>query len=164
VVTDANIIINFLHIERLDILGSRLGSLRGLRFAIPDHVVDEITRERQASALARVMNEGLLDRLEITDLDEIQTLAGLLDRLGSGEAACLAIAMHRGFMLASDEKGYFRRIAIDRIGEERILGTAEIIIEAIRADVVGVAEADGWIAVLAKNRFVLPFDSFGGKV
>jgi predicted nucleic acid-binding protein len=44
VVADTSVLINFLHLDRLDLLGA----LPGYGFWIPEHVVAEITRPEQA--------------------------------------------------------------------------------------------------------------------
>lgn len=47
--------------------------------------------------------------------------------MGKGEAACLAMATTRGWMLASDDRGRaFRRLATERIGNNRLLDTPGI--------------------------------------
>jgi hypothetical protein len=41
------------------------------------------------------------------------------------EAACLAMAARRGWMMASDDQGRaFQRLARERIGSEQLMGTA----------------------------------------
>ena len=51
-------------------------------------------------------------------------------RVESGEAACLAIAQHRGYAILSDEKRRFEREAIARIGKKRLLRTEDILARA----------------------------------
>ena len=48
---------------------------------------------------------------------ELATYAELQHIMGSGEAACLAMAETRGWLIAPDEKRRFRREVIARLGE-----------------------------------------------
>jgi predicted nucleic acid-binding protein len=80
--------------------------------------------------------------------------------LGRGEAACLVLATANGWSIASDEKGRFHREAVSRLGEDRILGTVEFYLTALRTGQLTVAQADAEKAVLEANRFRMPFSSF----
>lgn len=156
VVADANVIINFIHIGRLDLLGK----LPGLRFVAPEHVVAEVVVAAQATALREAMERGDLEEATITEPQEIARYVQLTETLGKGESACLAIAESRGWMLASDERRAFRRTAIDSLGEQRLLTTPTLIVRAIRARLTTVAEADEWKELLEQQRFKTRFDSF----
>ena len=92
---------------------------------------------------------------------EAKTLfANLRDLMGRGEAACLALAATTGCHLASDEKKRFRRKAIELIGEGRIVRTEALLLAAIRCGRRTVAQADEYKAVLAANRYAMPFATF----
>ncbi|MBM4355165.1 MAG: hypothetical protein FJ109_15515, partial [Deltaproteobacteria bacterium] len=71
VVTDANVLINFLNVGRLDLLTN----LPGFAFVVPDHVDAEILREDQRSVLDRSYDEGKLQRQALTDLEGIEIFA-----------------------------------------------------------------------------------------
>lgn len=123
VVTDANVLINLIHVGRLD----------GRSFF----------------------------RIEqVTELETVALFAELRARLGRGESACLALAHRRGWTVASDEKGRFRREAEKRIGPERILGTADIFLMAIQGGRMTIVEADADKVALEGHRFRMPFTSF----
>ncbi len=82
-------------------------------------------------------------RVSITDPAEIALYAELRQRMGKGEAACLAIAAYRGWMLVSDDRGRaFCRLVRERIGEERLVGTPEIVHVARTAGVLSGKDAD----------------------
>ena len=157
VVTDANLIINLIHTSRLRLLGQ----LRPLRFVVPENVVAEIVKEDQPRHLAEAIASGLLEVCSITDGAELSQFAGLRSVMGAGESACLVLAEARGWHVASDEGGRFRREVIARIGKDRLLTTPAIYVLAIRAGLLTVAEADQDKAHLATKRFVMPFGSFG---
>ena len=127
VVADTSVLINFLHLGRLDLLGR----LPGYSVYIPEHVVAEMTR-----------------------------YAALRRGLGDGEAACLAIAEHRGWLVACDEKKRFRREAEATLGSNRILNTVSLIVLAILEGLVTVGEADEFKEQLAGRRFRILATSF----
>jgi predicted nucleic acid-binding protein len=112
VVTDANVLINLMHVSRLGLLGC----IPGHEFVVPDHVREEITTPEYRALLDRAIDDGWLKLEPITDLGAIATFAELIEHLGRGEAACIAIAAQHGWHLASDEKRRFRREAVARLG------------------------------------------------
>jgi len=153
---DANVLINFIHIERLDILGT----LREWTFVAPQEVTNEITDEAQVLALQNAFDAGHIQQTALSSIDEIEKYADFNRTLGKGESACLALALHRGWTIASDEKGAFHRTAIGEIGNERLITAPDIMLHAIHAGLASVDEADGWKDHLATRRFAMNFDSF----
>ena len=156
VAVDASVLINFLLLNRVDILGA----LSDYCFVVSDAVHKEITRPDQQILLSDAFDAKLLHKKKGTDPSELYVFAALTEVMGVGEASCLAAAEHRGWLLASDERGLFLRIARERIGENRILTTPEILLRAIRAGIITVEQADEAKACLEKNRFRMKFDSF----
>ncbi len=156
ILTDANVLINLIHIGQLDLLRQ----LPGYRFVVPEHVADEVQQDDQARRLAEAMADEVLAPTAITDLDEMALYTELHRTLGQGESACLAIAVHRRFSIASDEKKAFRRTAIKKIGEQRLMQTQDLIVMAIREGLVTVAQADQWKRELETKRFKVKFNSF----
>jgi predicted nucleic acid-binding protein len=96
----------------------------------------------------------------LEDIAELTTYAELRRVMGKGEAACLALAEARGWIVASDEKKRFRREVIARLGEERLVTTAGLFVLAIRAGLLSVEEADQAKAILERHRFRMKFRSF----
>lgn len=156
VVADANVLINLMHVGRL----AMCARLPGHEFVVPDHVRDEIKDAGQRSTLDDDVEAGVLRVESITDLTTIALYAELTERLGRGEAACLALAVEHGWIVASDEKKRFRREAEKRIGKGRIIGTAGLFVTAIHAGLLTVEEADADKAVLEAQRFRMGFRSF----
>jgi hypothetical protein len=72
----------------------------------------------------------------------------------------LALAQQRGWRVASDEGGAFRREAEQRLGPGRLVNTPGLLLSAIRAGVLTVEEADQAKAVLEQHRFRVRFKSF----
>lgn len=157
VATDTSVLINLIHAGRLDILGR----LEGWTFAVPSQVEEEISRPEQAEALAQAVTRHVLRRETSTDPREIDRYAELVHlRIGRGEASCLAMALEREWMVASDERGRFLRVARERLGEGRLVNTPGLLLLAIRRAVISVDEADRIKAVLEARRFRMAFRSF----
>ncbi len=129
VAVDASVLIEFLILDRTDLLRD----LPGLEFAIPEAVRAEVRREDQPATLAASLAAGDIRVVRVEALDEIATAERLRRESGAGEAECLPVAEPRGWFVASDEGGRFRRIAIQRLGEARLLTTPGVLLRAIRA-------------------------------
>ena len=157
VVTDANVLINFCHIGQLPLLGA----LTPYRFLVPEEVINEITEPAQQTEVGNALAQELIARTVIDSVEALALFGTLRDLMGRGEAACLALAVTKGWMIASDEKRRFRREVVERIGAARLVGTASLLRHAISIERVSVAEADSFKAALEARRFVMPFASFG---
>lgn len=156
VALDSSVLINFLRVDRLDLLAT----LPGYEFVVPEQVVLEITYPEQAPVLEKALERGLLRKEISTAPDEIARYAEFKRVMGRGEAACLAIAATRGWSVAADEGGRFRRLATERLGRGRILNTPGILVLSIRAGHLTIEEADELKARLERQRFKMAFPSF----
>jgi len=156
VVTDANVLINLIHVGRLDLLGS----LAQYEFVVPPEVVAEVAVPEQAEALDAAFDEGHVGRQSFSGTVELSIFAELLQTVGKGEAACLALAEVNGWLLASDERGKFLRLTEERLGTGRILNTVGLLVLAIRAGLITVDDADQYKLVLEAHRFKMRFSSF----
>jgi len=70
------------------------------------------------------------------------------------------LAETHSWYVASDEKKAFRREALARLGQGRILTTPGLIVLAIRAGLLTVERADVIKTILETNRFRMAFGSF----
>jgi len=156
VAVDASVLINFLHLDRLDLLAD----FAGWRFVVPEEVVDEIQREEQRARLQRALTLGHLEVEATTDLDEIALALELRAVMDKGEAACLAMATRRGWSVACDERGPFLREARNRVGLEGLLDTPGLLLLAIRRGLLTIEGADTLKAQLEAHRFRMRFASF----
>lgn len=156
VVADANVLINLLHVGRLELCSQ----LPHLRFVVPDHVREEVTDPDQRAELDHAFEQGHFQLAELSELSDLAMFADLTTHLGRGEAACLVLAARHGWTIASDEKGRFRREATAKLGEGCLLGTPDLYRLAIQAGALTVAEADADKVALEAHRFRMPFDSF----
>jgi predicted nucleic acid-binding protein len=138
VVVDATVIIHLAKAGKLHLLGS----LERWHFVVPDQVVEEVSYPEQAAALARALAEGQLRQESSTDLNEMASYAVLRQRMGSGEAACISMAGSRGWLVASDDQGKaFKRLVRERIGDGRLIDTAQIIHSACERRLLSEDEA-----------------------
>jgi predicted nucleic acid-binding protein len=67
-VTDTNILINLIHVGRLDLLGK----LPPYSFVVPEEVVKEVREPHQAEALQAAMSSGLLLEVQLADPAELK--------------------------------------------------------------------------------------------
>lgn len=155
IVADANVLINFIHVGQLALLAA----LPGYEWVVPEDVVAEITDPIQRERLDQAIGAGQLRIETLTDPDDLVQYADLRRVLGRGEAACIVLAARKGWLVASDEKGRFRREAMARLGSG-LVNTAGLFVAAIRAGIVSVEEADAAKSTLEQHRFRLPFASF----
>jgi predicted nucleic acid-binding protein len=153
---DASVLINLLHVRRLDLL-----TVTGhFRPAVPEDVLEEIRLPDQREVLAAELQIGRLRLLRIEHPDILEAAVDLRTSLGRGEAACLALAQHVGGLIACDEKGAFLRLAREWIGEGRLVTTPQLLLTAIRHGALSVDEADSLKVQLEAHRFRMPFGSF----
>jgi len=156
VVTDANVLINLIHVDALAVVAG----IPHYEFVVIDAVVEEITDEQQAAVLQTAFAQNHLRRESLTDLDALALFAALVQVMGRGEAASLALAAGKTWYLACDEKRVFRRKAIEILGEDRLLTTPGIIVLCIRQGLITIDEADRLKAILETKRFKMTFGSF----
>ncbi len=159
IVTDASVLINFLRIDRTDLLASHSHA-----FLATDHVAAEITdrypdqQQRFAAALAA----DAISETRVTMPEEIRLFGSMFaaGRLGAGECSAIALAIHRRYILAVDDRlatTHARRADATL----RILATQDLVVSMIREGLLDVAEADRikqeWAT---RHRFRLIVDSF----
>jgi len=160
VIVDTSCLINFLIVDRMDVFSA----LSGYAFVIPNHVVAEVTDATERIRLTAALTAGVVTEIEITDLTEIALYATLRRILGDGESACLAVAATRGWVMAADEKGRFRREAVERLGEAALVNTPGILVSAIQEGILTAEGAEALRAVLAMHRFVMDIPPFAELV
>ena len=157
IVTDASVLINFLRIDRTDFLARHTHD-----FIATDHVTAEITNRYpdQEQRFATAIAARAISVTRVTTSEEIDLFSSMLAtrRLGAGE--CSAIAIHRRYILAIDD-----RIATTHARRAdstlRILATQDLVVSMILENLLDVAEADRikqeWAT---RHRFRLKLDSF----
>ena len=140
VVTDTSVLINFLCIDRMDLIARH-----SHRFVITGHVVEEITDHypEQRARLNAALTDGTLEEIAVSGeaaLDLFRVLSETR-RLGSGESAAIACAIANDYAIAIDDRAaanQARQLKADLV----VLGSQEIMVHLIRSSVIDVAEAN----------------------
>lgn len=154
VLTDATVLINLAQVDRLDLLSA----LQDLAFCVPQEVLTEVIREK--TRVEEALRRGHFRELLLGETGELALFADLRQVMGMGKAACLSMAVHRGALIASDEKRVFKREAEARLGPGRLLNTPGLLVLAIRREILTVDEADALKRDLEAGRFRMKFKSF----
>ena len=154
VVVDACVLINLAITDRLELLGR----LEEWRFITTPEVLDEVKNEEQRARVDAAVAAGALTVEELTG-EEVEHFVRLAERLGKGEAACLALAHARGYAVASDEKGQFLQ-QVEKLKIRAVITTPDVYLVLIRSGLLSVEKADGDKDLLAQNRFTMSFETF----
>jgi predicted nucleic acid-binding protein len=141
VVADTSVLINFLRIDRMDLIGCH-----PQRFLATDHVGAEISDgypEQQARYQAAIAS-GLLDTCSVIDPEEVSLFLrlGLGQRLGAGECSAIAVAANRKYPIAIDDNQAVKR-AVRAVGAKlEVIKTADVMVALIRIGALDVVAAD----------------------
>jgi predicted nucleic acid-binding protein len=150
VVIDTSTLINFLRIDRFDILAR----LSKYRFLATDHVRAEVTSHyvAQLARLEAALNSGELVEITLVTSAELSAFAAMqsLRVLGSGECSAIAAASVEMRPLAIDDFPA-RKKALAFNPTLRLLDTVKLMVEAIQGGILTVAEADVIKEKWAKN-------------
>lgn len=163
VVADTSVLINFLRIDRMDMIGAHPAS-----FIATDHVAAEVADiypEQQARYAAALSVAHIIEQ-RIDDPSELELFLRLAahGRLGTGERSSIAVALNRKCALAIDDTRAIQK-AIDEAGIAgnplTIVRTQDIVVELIRKGFISIQAADVILVDWATNhRFKLKITSF----
>jgi predicted nucleic acid-binding protein len=161
VVADTSVLINFLKIDRMDLLRRHPS-----RFLVTDHVESEIEEDEQRVRFAAAIAAGCLETCTVTDPAEVALYMrlGPGKRLGSGECSAIAVALRRHYAIAIDDNKALNR-ALREAGlaaaKLEIMRTPDVIVALIRAGALSIAEADYIRDIWARHhRFRIKVASF----
>jgi predicted nucleic acid-binding protein len=163
VVADTSVLINFLRIDRMDLIAAHPAS-----FIATDHVAAEIvdTYPEQQARYAAALSAAQISELRIDDPAELELFLRLAahGRLGAGERSAIAVALNRKCALAIDDSRAIQR-ALEEAGIAgnplTILRTQDIVVQIIRDGALTVEAADAIRDDWANNRrFKLKIASF----
>lgn len=142
VVIDTSTLINFLRIGRVDLLAG----LSSYRFVVTDNVQAEILASYpvEYTNFELALRAGYLQVISLTESAEINAFASMqaLRVLGDGECSAIAAAHVHRLPLAMDD-GTARKKTIAYYPEVKLLDTIMLMVDAIRAGLLTVEEADG---------------------
>jgi predicted nucleic acid-binding protein len=131
-VADTSVLINFLKIDRMDLLGRHPS-----RFLATDHVESKIEDDDQRARYATAIVSGHIESCTVTDPDEIALYMRLGPgrRLGSGECSAIAVAIRRSHAIAIDDNKAVNR-ALSEAGlsavKLEIMRTPDVMVSLIR--------------------------------
>lgn len=160
VVLDSSVLINFLVLNRADLLRQH----PYYSFWITDHVRKEITRDypQQVERLEQALQQGWIQQTALTNEQEI-TIFGQLalgQRLGAGECAAIAAAIHQNGWVALDDK-VARKEARKISRTIKLIDTQTLIVSMIQQGLLSIEAADVMKTVWEKQyRFRLKLNSF----
>lgn len=141
VLLDTSVLINFLAIDRVDLIASH----PEYQFFVTEHVRSEVTTHygEQLVRLEKSLNGGGLKEMRGESIEELTLFAQLSrnPRLGLGECAAIAAAVTRTQTLAIDDKAA-RKAATELSPELVVLDTQAIVLSLIRSGALAVEEAD----------------------
>jgi predicted nucleic acid-binding protein len=164
-IIDTSVLVNFLAIDRTDLLASHPAH----RFLVVDLVRDEVIKRAQvdrfqaALAAGELLPDGPPETIRMEELAAFATLSGL-NALGLGEQAAAAAAYARNLPLFMDDRRAWKRLATEFPGIVRG-DTVSLIVSLIKANVLDVAQADAIKDTWASNHsFRLKFASFAEVV
>ena len=152
---DTTVLNNFLKVGRLPLLrGLFPASLR-----VTGHVYDELKAGGMETPIRKGAAEGWL-RLVTPESGRETTLYDEYSQsLGPGEAASLAIAVCRGWALATDDRAA-RHAA--RAAGVAITGSVGILILAVRAGAITRPEGDQLLQQMRRHGYRFPLDTLDG--
>lgn len=162
-VTDTSILINFLKIDRADLLRDL-----SCQFIVTDHAAGEITDfyAEQAERFQSALASGCVHTCTVNDEAALDLFGRLTEttRLGVGESATIAHAIAIGASIALDDRRAIREA--QRLSDKlAIVQTVDLVTQMIREDLITLDEADAikdnWEA---NHRFRIPISTFADLI
>jgi predicted nucleic acid-binding protein len=162
VVLDTTVIVNFLVLGRADLFAH----FDGTAFWVSQEVLGEVADFQDVTLLVQLdqlMQDKVFHRVEHYEMEELRLFGELRDPrvLGDGECAAISLAIHRGWILATDDKPAGRELLRRLPDESKRMTTASLLIELIQSQHLSIADADAMKERLARDyRFRMKFHSF----
>lgn len=159
IVSDTSVLINFLKIDRLDLLGNC-----SLHFLVTDHVRGEITDSfpEQLQRFQSGLQQHILEEISVAETTEIEIFSTLMQqgKLGIGECSAISVAIHRKHPLAIDDSLAIKS-TLSLAPHLPILRTQDLMVKMIQEGVLNISDADSILQDWAKNhRFKLKIMTF----
>jgi len=146
VIANTTVISNFALISRLDVL------MNTVKVCTTDQVVEE---------LKACIERGFFKidiEIEIAEIgeEEKDTFSKLKERLGKGEASCLAIGMHRGLNVLTDDfdvRKFAQRTGIP------VSGTIGVLVKAVEKGIISMEEGNEMLRKMIEKGFYSPIET-----
>lgn len=155
---DTVTVANFALADALHLLVDRYGPSCVLTADVLDEIAAGITTGRlRLMEIENLISSGHLAETSLT-AEERRTKLPLLQNLGSGEASCIACAVHRNGVVATDD-----RAARLHCGERGlpVTGTIGILMALCRDSVLSVDQADQILGQMIQQGFYSPVQTIG---
>jgi predicted nucleic acid-binding protein len=165
VIANTTLISNFAAVGRLDVLHDLLGEVY-----ISTEVYAEIQDGRAEgysfyegieSYLHPVAPTGWLRLTSLQGDDELRLFNQLPTALHRGEASCLAVAAQRGWAFLSDDAR--ARQAARELGVS-LSGTLGVLVQAIRANLLSLDEANRLLGQMIQAGYRSPYDNLADLI
>ena len=149
VITDATVLSNFILVKRWDILQKAIVNL-----CTTFEVIEEINFGVERG----VMPATELSQIEVLEMssEEREVFIRLAERLGSGEASCIAVAMARGFKMLTDDldaRKYAQKFGIP------VSGTIGVLVLALGKKIITKEQGNYLLSEMIKMGFYSPVES-----
>lgn len=153
---DTCVFVNFAIIRRVDLF-SRISEFL---FHVHQEVINEVTVAAQRQLLNEMLENGGLKKTELREVSELTHFAEYSKTFGKGESACLALAVCRRWVIATDESKDRRLKREIEASKIQIINTPGLLLTAIQRGVLTIGDADAIKEELERNRFKMNFRSF----
>ena len=157
IVLDTSILLNFVKIDRVELLGQL-----GTSVVLLDQVLDEVRRPNQNKTVKDAVAAGTLDLQSVRNPVEVALFTDLRagGRLGAGECAVLAVALTRNWIAGLQDRRA-RTEGQRRRGDLVLCQTEDLVLTLIKAGYLTIEEADGFLVEwAAKHHFRSKVTSF----
>jgi len=157
VITNTTVLSNFAVIGQLDLLRQLYGVIY-----IPIEVYEEMQAGLEegyrfyagmAQLIYPFVEKGWIWLTSATDEQELRPLGELPRRLHRGEAACLAIAQHRGWLLLTDDLTARKEATRRRIPKS---GSVGCLVMAVERDLCTLEQANSWLEDMIRHNYRPP--------
>jgi len=139
-VSDTSVLINFLAVSRIDLF------VHEYQVLITNHVRREVTLHypEELARLEEALKSGQLTEIVVATREELETFANLIGspkRLGAGECAAIAAAIHRNVPITIDDKVAIRHLQ-NQYPMCKVETTQSLMVRLIRAGAISIGIAD----------------------
>lgn len=162
-VVDTSVLINFLCIDRMDLIAKHSYS-----FVVTEHVAEEVKNyySDERRRLEDAFESAILqeERVEARVLAAVPASLAASRRLGLGERSAIALATSKGWQLAIDDRRAAKE-ALEIGPALEILTTQDLVVSMIRENLLNIVEADDMKHLWStRYRFHLRISSFADVV
>jgi len=158
-ILDNTVLSNFCLVDRLDLLRALFGKLY-VTYEVREEVLRGIDEGyafmRRAEEEIGIGGKAWLELIGFESPAEERTFRDSLGKLGYGEASCLAIAQHRGWLVLTDD--LTARRALRQAGLE-VAGTLAILKLAVEKGLISLAEGNELLRRMIEGGYHSPYDN-----